>query len=121
MGSEYSGWTAVDAILHRERLEKAGYTDLLQVDLEDGNLHLPRQYDTAILLHILEHLFSNRRYSFDIAAAIKPGGSLDWRVPVVPGLLAGSRETAATDGPAVRSRQRLLSGPGSPDGRRRRA
>ncbi|MEY4166649.1 MAG: hypothetical protein RIR52_473 [Acidobacteriota bacterium] len=91
-GIEYSGWTAVDAILHRERLEKAGYTDLLQVDLEDGNLHLPRQYDTAILLHILEHLFEPEVVFRQIAAAIRPGGSLIGGFPVVPGGLAGVRE-----------------------------
>lgn len=91
-GIDYSGWTAVDAILHRERLEKAGYTELLQVDLEQGDLQLPRQYDTAVLLHILEHLFDPESVFRQIAAAVRPGGSLIGGSPVVPGLLAGVRE-----------------------------
>lgn len=91
-GIKYSDWTAVDAVMHRERLERAGYTDFLEVNLEDRDLKFPRQYDTAILLHVLEHLFEPEEVFAKIVAAIRPGGSLIGGFPVVPGVLAGARE-----------------------------
>ncbi|MFM8394666.1 MAG: class I SAM-dependent methyltransferase [Acidobacteriota bacterium] len=92
VGVEYSAWTAVDAVMHRQRLERAGYTEFLEVNLEDRDLRFPRQYDTAILLHVLEHLFEPEAVFEKIVAAIKPGGSLIGGFPVVPGPLAGPRE-----------------------------
>lgn len=91
-GVEYSAWTAVDAVMHRERLERAGYTEFLEVNLEDPNLTFPRQYDTAILLHVLEHLFEPEKVFGKIVGAIRPGGSLIGGFPVVPAPLAASRE-----------------------------
>ncbi len=91
-GVEYSDWTAVDAVMHRARLEKAGYTGFLEVNLEDPELNFPRQYDTAILLHVLEHLFEPEVVFQKIVAAIKPGGTLIGGFPVVPGPLAAMRE-----------------------------
>ena len=91
-GVEYSAWTAVDAVMHRDRLTRTGYTDLHEVNLEDAALSFPRQYDTAILLHVLEHLFEPERVFQKIAEAIRPGGSLIGGFPVVPGIMAGLRE-----------------------------
>jgi SAM-dependent methyltransferase len=91
-GVSYSAWTAVDAVMHRERLERAGYTEFLEVNLEDRELRFPRQYDTAILLHVLEHLFEPEEVFRKVVAAIKPGGSLIGGFPVVPGPLAAIRE-----------------------------
>jgi 2-polyprenyl-3-methyl-5-hydroxy-6-metoxy-1,4-benzoquinol methylase len=67
--------------MHRGRLERAGYTEFLEVNLEDRELRFPRQYDTAILLHVLEHLFEPEEVFRRVVAAIKPGGSLIRRVP----------------------------------------
>jgi len=91
-GIEYEAWTAVDAVMHRDRLTQAGYTEFLEVNLEDRELHFPRQYDTAILLHVLEHLFEPEAVFEKIVAAIKPGGALIGGFPVVPGPLAALRE-----------------------------
>ena len=89
---EIGRWTAVDAVMRRERLAQAGYTDFCEANLEDHAFAMPQIYDTAILLHVLEHLFEPEEVLKKIAAAIRPGGSLIGGFPVVPGPLAGIRE-----------------------------
>jgi SAM-dependent methyltransferase len=92
-GVEYARWTAVDAVMRRERLTQAGYTDFFEANLEHANFALPHEYDTAILLHVLEHLFEPEAVLKKIAASIRPGGSLIGGFPVVPGPLAAFRES----------------------------
>ena len=89
---EIASWTAVDAVMRHERLTQAGYTDFQEANLEDPSFALQREYDTAILLHVLEHLFEPEEVLKKIAASIRPGGSLIGGFPVVPGPLAGIRE-----------------------------
>jgi SAM-dependent methyltransferase len=91
-GVQIASWTAVDAIIRRERLEAAGYTDFFEANLEAPGFALPREYDTAILLHVLEHLFEPEEVLQKIAKSIRPGGSLIGGFPVVPGMLASIRE-----------------------------
>ena len=91
-GVVYSRWTAVDAVMLTSKLKKAGYDDFHEANLEDPAFALPTTYDTAILLHVLEHLFDPEAALKKIAAQIKPGGSLIGGFPVVPGFLAGIRE-----------------------------
>jgi SAM-dependent methyltransferase len=90
---EIGCWTAVDAVMRRERLTQAGYTDFQEANLEDPSFALQREFDTAILLHVLEHLFEPEAVLKKIAASIRPGGSLIGGFPVVPGPLAGIRES----------------------------
>jgi len=90
---EIGCWTAVDAVMRRERLTQAGYTDFQEANLEDPSFALQREFDTAILLHVLEHLFEPEEVLKKIAASIRPGGSLIGGFPVVPGPLAGIRES----------------------------
>ena len=92
-GVRYDRWTAVDAVMLRDRLAKAGYTDFFEANLEDVKFQLPHQYDTAILLHVLEHLFEPEDVLIKIASAIRPGGSLIGGFPVVPGPLAVLRQS----------------------------
>jgi len=92
-GVKYERWTAVDAVMLRERLLKAGYTDFFEANLEDAKFALPHQYDTAILLHVLEHLFEPEDVLKKIASAIRPGGSLIGGFPVVPGPFAAIRQS----------------------------
>ena len=89
---EIGRWTAVDAVMRRDRLAQAGYTDFCEANLEDHAFAMPQEYDTAILLHVLEHLFEPEEVLKKIAAAIRPGGSLIGGFPVVPGPLAGILE-----------------------------
>jgi len=91
-GAEWSRWTAVDAVMLREKLAKAGYGEFHEANLEDPAFALPGTYDTAILLHVLEHLFDPSAAIKKIAAHIAPGGSLIGGFPVVPCFLAGIRE-----------------------------
>ncbi|MGA1367231.1 MAG: class I SAM-dependent methyltransferase [Blastocatellia bacterium] len=85
-------WTAVDAVMRRERLAKAGYTDFLEVNLEENPLRFPGEYDVAILLHVLEHLFQPEEVFAQIVGAIRPGGVLIGGFPVLPRLLERQRE-----------------------------
>jgi SAM-dependent methyltransferase len=85
-------WTAVDALLLKEKLLKAGYNDFFEANLEDSSFDLPGDYDVAVLLHILEHLFEPEGALQKIARRIRPGGALIGGFPVLPGLFAGLRE-----------------------------
>jgi SAM-dependent methyltransferase len=91
-GVTWSRWTAVDAVMLTGKLKKAGYDDFHEANLEDPAFALPATYDTAILLHVLEHLFNPEAALKKIAAGIRPGGSLIGGFPVVPDFLAGIRE-----------------------------
>jgi SAM-dependent methyltransferase len=85
-------WTAVDAVMLREKLLKAGYDDFFEANLEDPLFELPAEYDVALLLHILEHLFEPEAALRKVVRRIRPGGALIGGFPVLPGPLAGSRE-----------------------------
>jgi len=91
-GVRYERWTAVDAVMRRERLTQAGYSDFQEANLEDTQFELRHEYDTAILLHVLEHLFDPESVLAKIARNIRPGGSLIGGFPVVPHSLAAIRE-----------------------------
>lgn len=94
-------WTAVDAVMLTEKLRKAGYDDFFEANLEDTAFDLPRDYDAAVLLHVLEHLFEPEAVLKKIAARIRPGGVLIGGFPVLPDFLVKSREASVrkTAGP----------------------
>jgi SAM-dependent methyltransferase len=85
-------WTAVDAVMLTEKLRKAGYDDFFEANLEDPSFDLPADYDVAVLLHILEHLFEPEAALQKVARRICPGGALIGGFPVVPAAFAGLRE-----------------------------
>lgn len=91
-GVRYGRWTAVDAVMRRERLMQAGYSDFQEANLEDAGFALQQEYDCAILLHVLEHLFDPEAVLGKIARSIRPGGSLIGGFPVVPHAFAAFRE-----------------------------
>jgi SAM-dependent methyltransferase len=86
-------WTAVDAVMLTEKLRKAGYDDFFEANLENPDFDLPADYDVAVLLHILEHLFEPEAALQKVVRRIHPGGALIGGFPVVPGPLAGLRES----------------------------
>lgn len=88
----FARWTAVDAVMLTEKLGKAGYDDFYEANLEEPGFGLPRDYDCAVLLHILEHLFEPEEALKKVAARIRPGGMLIGGFPVVPDLFAKIRE-----------------------------
>jgi SAM-dependent methyltransferase len=85
-------WTAVDTVMLWEKLRKAGYDDFFEANLEDASFELPVDYDVAVLLHILEHLFEPEAALQKVARRIRPGGALIGGFPVVPAVLAKLRE-----------------------------
>ncbi len=89
----FAKWTAVDAVMLTEKLRKAGYNDFLEANLEDPFFDLPADYDVAVLLHILEHLFEPEAALQKVARRIRPGGALIGGFPVVPAPLARLRES----------------------------
>jgi SAM-dependent methyltransferase len=70
-------WTAVDAVMLWEKLRKAGYDDFFEANLENPSFALPVDYDVAVLLHILEHLFEPEVALQKVARQIRPGGALN--------------------------------------------
>lgn len=89
---ECSSWTAVDAVMLTEKLKKAGYSEFFEANLEAPDFRLPREYDTAILLHILEHLFEPEEALKKVARFIRPGGALIGGFPVIPDFLVAGRQ-----------------------------
>jgi len=89
----FAQWTAVDAVMLTEKLRKAGYTDFFEANLEDPSFDLPADYDVAVMLHILEHLFEPEDALRKVARRIRPGGAIIGGFPVVPDFLAKIRES----------------------------
>jgi len=89
-----ANWDAVDAVIKREALERAGYKHFYEVDLESAefNLDTDRQYDAMILLHVLEHLFDPETLIKKLAPHLKPGGIMIGGFPSTPASMAQSRE-----------------------------
>ncbi len=87
-------WTAVDAVMLTEKLRKAGYEDFCEANLEDPSFELPGDYDAAVLLHVLEHLFEPERVLAKIASRVRPGGVLIGGFPVLPDFLVASRQAS---------------------------
>ena len=88
----WNTWTAVDAVLKREQLVSAGYKDLVEANLEAGDLTLDRQYDAVILLHVLEHLFDPEAAMRKISGVVRPGGLVIGGSPVIPDFLVKIRQ-----------------------------
>lgn len=91
-GVQWSRWTAVDAVMLTEKLTRAGYEDFHEANLEDPAFRLRETYDTAVMLHVLEHLNDPEDVLRKVAAGIAPGGSIIGGFPVVPAALERIRE-----------------------------
>jgi SAM-dependent methyltransferase len=89
-----ANWDAVDALIQRDALERAGYNHFYEVDLESPEFRLDEgtQYDAMILLHVLEHLFTPEELIAKIVPHLKPGGMLIGGFPSTPESQAQSRE-----------------------------
>jgi SAM-dependent methyltransferase len=85
-------WTAVDAVMLEEKLRKAGYADFFEANLEAPDFALPGEYDAAVMLHVLEHLFEPEEALHKVVAGLRPGGIVIGGFPVLPGFLIQSRE-----------------------------
>jgi SAM-dependent methyltransferase len=109
-------WTVVDAVIHTEKFRKVGIKkeDVLEANLESDDFDLPRDYDAAVLLHVLEHLFDPDAALGKIVRRIRSGGVLIGGSPVLPDLLVGfhqkrERKTAQPMGHvSVFSPQRIV-------------
>ena len=60
--------------------------------LESQDFDLPRDYDAAVLLHVLEHLFEPDVALQKVARRIRPGGVLIGGSPVLPHFLVASHQ-----------------------------
>lgn len=96
LGSAYAigSWTAVDPVLKREKLARAGYADLIEGNLESEDFSLPTTYDAVVLLHVLEHLFEPETAMRRVAAVLRPGGVVIGGFPVLPHFLLKSRQVS---------------------------
>lgn len=85
-------WTAVDAVMLEEKLRKAGYVDFFEANLESPDFALPGEYDVAVMLHVLEHLFEPEEALRKVVEGLRPGGVVIGGFPVLPEFLIKSRE-----------------------------
>lgn len=87
-------WTAVDAVMLEDKLRKAGYTEFFDANLESPDFALPGEYDAAVALHVLEHLFEPEEALRKIVAGLRPGGVVIGGFPVLPDVLVRTRQDA---------------------------
>lgn len=91
---EVGRWTAFDAVVLGEKLKKAGYSEVVEANFESPDFSLGATYDTAVVLHILEHLFDPEAAISRLAKDIAPGGSIIGGFPVLPDFLVPGRQAA---------------------------
>lgn len=90
---DFATWDAVDALVRREILERVGYRNFYEVDLESPEFALgEKQYDAMILLHVLEHLFKPEELMAKLVHNLKPGGIVIGGFPSTPQAFAEARE-----------------------------
>jgi SAM-dependent methyltransferase len=89
-----SRWTVLDAVIHPEKFRKVGIRkeDVLEANLESPDFDLPRNYDAAVLLHVLEHLFDPDTALQKIVSRIRPRGVLIGGSPVLPDFLVAPHQ-----------------------------
>jgi len=90
----FARWTAVDVVMLEEKLRKAGYDDFFEANLEAPDFALPGEYDAAVMLHVLEHLFEPEEALRKVVSGLRAGGIVIGGFPVLPGMLVQSREAA---------------------------
>jgi 2-polyprenyl-3-methyl-5-hydroxy-6-metoxy-1,4-benzoquinol methylase len=90
---EFETWDAVDCLIRRDILERAGYRNFYEVNLESDAFTLgDAQYDSMILLHVLEHLFEPEKLVNKLVTNLKPGGIMIGGFPSTPQAFAQARE-----------------------------
>jgi len=90
----FGRWTAVDVVMLEEKLRKAGYDNFFEANLEAPDFALPGEYDAAVMLHVLEHLFEPEVALRKVVSGLRSGGIVIGGFPVLPEMLVQSREAA---------------------------
>lgn len=81
--NKYSEWTAVDVIIQPE-LNVAGYTRVINANVENTDFKLDQQYDVIITLHFLEHLVRPEQFVEQLRGYLTDEGVLIGGFPVTP-------------------------------------
>jgi len=89
---EWNRWHAVEPVVKTKKLERVGYQEITEANLEDDAFHVPGEYDAVILLHVLEHLFDPEGAMRKVTRLVRPGGIVIGGFPVLPHFLIASRE-----------------------------
>jgi SAM-dependent methyltransferase len=87
--AEFSGiqsWAGIDIEITPEA-QKAGYTELIQADVESQDFFLRKKCDVIILLHVLEHLYEPEIFFEKMVSGLTPGGIIIGGFPVMPHFL----------------------------------
>ena len=88
----WARWSGVDCALKVPELEDAGYTELIDADVEDPAFELPAEFDMMITLHVLEHLHKPEAALEQVVQYLRPGGLVIGGFPVTPAPFANRRE-----------------------------
>lgn len=85
-------WVGVDCKVKQSMLDKLGYDELREENIETSNAWLSGDYDAIVMLHVLEHLYAPEAAIERIVPHMKPGSVLMGGFPSVPDWCAKIRE-----------------------------
>ena len=85
--SEIACWVGVDCKMNPE-LQEAGYTQLIEANVDQPDFELDEKYDVIIVLHLLEHLFEPEKLMDQLSNSLTPDGVVIGGFPVTPKWLA---------------------------------
>ncbi len=82
-------WDAIDVAPRREELERLGYDEIRQLNVDHGNEPmLARHYDVMIFLHVLEHLHQPEACLSSFRRFLAPSGLILGGSPTMPQFIA---------------------------------
>jgi SAM-dependent methyltransferase len=85
-------WGGIDCVDSPETIEKCGYSNFSNINLEAEDFHLDKEYDVIILLHVLEHLTDPNNTIYKLSKYVKKGGVIIGGFPVLPDFFLASHE-----------------------------
>jgi len=89
--SAYATWDGYDVDI-KDLAVEADYSDLVEGDVTQENWAPHAEYDTAVLIHFLEHLHEPEAFLERLTANIRPGGAIIGGMPVTPEFARQGRE-----------------------------
>lgn len=89
--SAYATWDGYDVDI-KSMTAEADYSHLIQGDVTQDNWAPRTQYDTAVLIHFLEHLHEPEAFVERLTPSIQPGGAIIGGMPVTPEVARHWRE-----------------------------
>ncbi|GEM_PF-535154 len=88
---EYSQWDGYDVEI-KPLTSGLGYDALVESDVTEPSWSPTQEYDTAVLIHFLEHLHEPEAFVERLSPHLKPGSAIVGGMPVTPEFARHNRE-----------------------------